>query len=82
MTKCSAETMSLPLDVNVPASAPAMRDLLPLLATHNLSIRDRQNDVVRGAAEMLADGDAILGDCCDFHLSFSPHTACRGFARS
>ena len=76
------EAVSLSLDVNVPVSAPAVRDLLTLLATHDLPIHDRQDDIVGGAAEMLADGHAILGDCCDLHVSFSPRTACKRSARS
>ena len=76
------ETVGLPLDVNVPVSAPAVRDLLTLFATHDLPILDRQDDIVGRAAEMLADGHAVLGDCCDLHLSFSPRTACRRSARS
>ena len=61
------ETVGLPLDVDVPVGAPAVRDLLTLLATHDLPILNRQNDIVGRATEMLADGDAVLGDCCDLH---------------
>ena len=76
------ETVGLPLDVNVPVSAPAVRDLLTLFSAHDLPILDRQNDIVRCETEMLADGHAILGDCCDLQVSFSPRTACKRSARS
>ena len=54
------ETVGLPLNMDVPASAPAVGHLLALFMVHDLPLFNRQNNMVGGAAEVLADSDAVL----------------------
>ena len=61
------ETVGLPLDVNVFAGAPAVSHLLTLFAAKDLPILNRQDDVVRRATKVLADGHTIFRNGSDVH---------------